>query len=49
MIPYEVVYGQALPIVNSYVASTNKVQEIDLALVIQDDILHLLKDNLQTT
>ena len=49
MTPYEAMYGQAPPIVTSYIASTSKVQAVNLALVTQDDILCLLKDNLHST
>lgn len=48
MTPYEVVYDQAPPIVTSYIIGTNKVQVVGLVLVTQDDILHLLGDNLQS-
>ena len=39
MTPYEVVYGQATPIVTSYIVGTSKVQAVDSALVTRDDIL----------
>ena len=49
MTPYEAMYGQAPPIVTSYITGTSKVHEIDSVLVTQDDILNFLKDNLHST
>jgi len=46
MNPFEVVYGQKPPSVLSYLPSTLKVQEIDQTLIVQEDILHTLKENL---
>ena len=47
MTSYEAVYGQAPPIITLYITSISKVRAVDLALVTRDDILYLLKDNLQ--
>lgn len=46
MTPCEAMYSQAPPTITSYVVGTSKVQEADSLLVTQDNILHLLKDNL---
>jgi len=49
MTPYKAMYGQAPSIVTFYIARSSKVNAIDSKLVNWDDILCLLKDNLQTT
>lgn len=46
MTPYEVVYGQQLPFVVSYLLSTSKVHTMDVLLHNREATLLTLKDNL---
>jgi hypothetical protein len=46
MTPFEVVYGQKLPSVFSYLLGVSKVQDIYNTLTVQAAILRTLKENL---
>jgi hypothetical protein len=46
MTPYEEVYGQQTPTINTYILGTSKVQSIDTILQGQTTTLSTLKDNL---
>ena len=46
MTPYEVVYGQAPPMLCPYTPSSTLVQEVDTVLRNRDQILHILQNKL---
>ena len=46
MTPFEVVYGQNLPLVLSYFLGVLKVQAMDQMIIVQEAILRTLKENL---
>eukprot|EP00252_Welwitschia_mirabilis_P003646 TRINITY_DN13712_c0_g1_i1.p1 TRINITY_DN13712_c0_g1~~TRINITY_DN13712_c0_g1_i1.p1 ORF type:complete len:249 (+),score=22.32 TRINITY_DN13712_c0_g1_i1:100-747(+) len=49
MTPYEVVYGQPPPTVLSYIPGSTNVDQVDMELRNRDQVLRLLKENLEST
>ena len=47
MTPFEVVYGQSLPILYNYECGSTIVAQVEGSLVERDSLLKVLKENLQ--
>ena len=48
MAPFEVVYGRPPPTIHSYEVGSTSVAQVETSLCERDDLLRLLKENLQT-
>lgn len=48
MMPFEAVYGRPPPTIRSYEVGSTAVAQVETTLLERDDLLRLLKENLQT-